>query len=64
MIVISDDCTININDACYIIIDDSRVMLRIVVSLSDDSRCALYDHNMFIVQATGLFNSLVPRRET
>ncbi len=33
-----------------IVIDDSRL---IVVSLTDDSRGVIYNHNMFIVQATG-----------
>jgi hypothetical protein len=40
------------NDTCRIIIDDSRLMLQIVASLTDDSRGVIYNHNMFIVQAT------------
>ncbi len=51
----SDACTkttqMSVNDASRIIIDDSRVMLQIVLSLADDSRDVIYDHNMFIVQA-------------
>jgi hypothetical protein len=43
----------SVNDAFRIVIDDSRVMLQIVASLSDDSRGIIYDCNMFIVQATG-----------
>ena len=38
----------NKNDALWSIIDDSRVMLKIEVSLT----IVIYDHNMFIVQAT------------
>ncbi len=40
------------NDASGIVIDDSRVMLQIVVSLADDSRGIIYNKNMVIVQAT------------
>ncbi len=43
------------NEASRIIIDDSRVMLQIVTSLTDDYTGVIYDHNKFIVQATGLF---------
>ena len=46
MTIISDDCTINTindasrgsNDASKSIIDDSRVMLQIVASFTDDLR--------------------------
>ncbi len=41
----------SLNDASRIIIDNSRVMLPIVASLTDDSRGIIYDRNMFIVQA-------------
>jgi len=34
-----------------IVIDDSRVMFQIVVSLTDDFRGVIDNHNMFIVQA-------------
>ena len=60
----------SVNDACRIVIDDSRVMLQIVASLTDDSGVVIYDcdiftiqatscsitynHNMFLVQATSL----------
>jgi hypothetical protein len=40
------------NDASRIIIDNSRVMIHIVASLTDDYRGNIYDPNMFIVQAT------------
>ncbi len=39
------------NDASRIIIDDSRVMLQIVASLTVDSMGIKYNRNMFIVQA-------------
>jgi hypothetical protein len=38
------------NDASRIIIDDSRVILQIV----ETPRGAIYNHNMFIVVATGI----------
>jgi len=40
------------NDASRTVIDDLRVILEIVASLTDDSRVVIYDH-VFIVQATG-----------
>ncbi len=40
-------------DAYRIVIDNSRVMLQIELSLPNDSRGVIYYHNMFIVQATG-----------
>jgi hypothetical protein len=43
----------SVNDVCRITIDNSRVMLLIVVSLIDDSRGIICDCNMFIVQASG-----------
>ncbi len=43
----------SVNDASRIVINDSKVMLQIVASLTDDSRGIVYDHNMFIVQAKG-----------
>ncbi len=43
----------SVNDACRIVIDDSKVMLQIVASLTDDSRGIIYDSNMFIIQAIG-----------
>ncbi len=43
----------SVKDTSGIVFDDSRVMLQIVVSLSDDSRGIIYDCNMFILQATG-----------
>jgi hypothetical protein len=44
----------SVNDASSIIIDDSRVMLQIGASLTDNSRVIIYDRNMFIVQDIGL----------
>ncbi len=43
----------NVNDASRIVIDDSRVTLQIVASLTDDSRGIIYDRNVFMVQPTG-----------
>ncbi len=53
----------SVNDTSRIIIDDSRVMLQIVASLTYDSRGIIYNHNLFIVQSSGvnvikLFSSL------
>jgi hypothetical protein len=54
MIVISDACTIKsqmiVNDASWIVIDDSRVMLQIVLSLTDNSVGIICDGNMYIVK--------------
>jgi hypothetical protein len=44
----------SVNDTSRIIIDDSRVMLQIVASLTDDSRGVIYNHNMFLVLATAV----------
>ncbi len=49
----------SVNDTSRIVIDDSRVMLQIVASLTDNSRGIIYDCNMFIVQGTGLHLYLV-----
>jgi hypothetical protein len=38
-----------------IINDDSRVITMLETSLTDDTRVVIYDHHMFIVQATSLF---------
>jgi len=32
---------------------DSRVVNKFEASLTDDARVVIYDHHMFIVQATG-----------
>jgi hypothetical protein len=37
-----------------IVNDDSRVINKLETSLNDDDRVLIYDHHMFIVQATGL----------
>jgi hypothetical protein len=34
--------------------DDSRVVNKLEASLTDDTGVVIYDHHMFIVQATGL----------
>jgi hypothetical protein len=51
-------CTsqMSVNDTSMIIIDNSRVVLQIVASLTDDSRGVIYYCNVFIVQATGPWN--------
>ncbi len=35
-----------------IVNDDSRVINKLEASLTDDARVVIYDHHMFIVQAT------------
>ncbi len=57
-IILSDVYTLNINvninfDA-RIVIDYSIVTLQFVASISENSRVVIYDHNMLIVQATGV----------
>ncbi len=42
------------NDASMIVTYDSSMMLQIVVSLTDASIGIIYEHYMFIVQATGI----------
>jgi hypothetical protein len=42
----------SVNYASRILIDTSRVTLEIVASLTDKSRGAIYDHNMFIAWNT------------
>jgi hypothetical protein len=37
-----------------IINDDSRVVNKLEASLTDDAGVIIYDHHMFIVQATGV----------
>jgi hypothetical protein len=39
----------SVTDAFMIIIDDYRVMLQIVASLTDDSRAVIYHRNVFIL---------------
>ncbi len=45
----------SVNDASRIVIDYSRVTLQIVASLTDDFRGIKYNHNLFLVKATGDF---------
>jgi hypothetical protein len=42
-----------------IVNDDARVVNKLEASLTDDTRVIIYDHHMFIVQATGVY----PRRK-
>jgi hypothetical protein len=37
-----------------IVYDDSRVVNKLEASLTDNARVVIYNHQMFIVQATGL----------
>ncbi len=37
-----------------IVNDDSRFVNKLEASLTDDARVIIYDHQMFIVQATGV----------
>ncbi len=37
-----------------IINDDARIVNKLDASLTDDARVVIYDHRMFIVQATGV----------
>ncbi len=43
----------SVNDASRIIIDDSRVTLQSVASLTDNSKDVIYNCSMFIVQVSG-----------
>ena len=36
-----------------IVNDDSRVVNKLEASLTDNARVVIYDHHMFVVQATG-----------
>jgi hypothetical protein len=42
----------SLNDASRIVIDDYRLMLQIVASLTHNSKGVNYGHKMFIVQVT------------
>ncbi len=42
----------NINHNSRIIIDGSRVMLKIEASLNDDSRGVIYNYGVFIIEAS------------
>ncbi len=44
----------SVNDASSITIDNSRLMFLVVASLTDDSKGIIYNHNVFIAQATGV----------
>jgi hypothetical protein len=43
----------SVKDTSGIVNDDSRLMLQIVASLTDNSRVIIYNRNMFIVQDAG-----------
>jgi hypothetical protein len=45
----------SVYDASGIVIDNSRVTLQIVESLTDNTRGIIYNYNMLIVQTIGLF---------
>jgi hypothetical protein len=45
-----------VNYGSKIIIDNSRVTLKIRASLTDNSRGIIYNCNMFVAQATGTRN--------
>ena len=49
----------SVNVASWIVIDDSRVMLLIVGSLTDNPRGINYDRNMFKVQATAAMSKAI-----
>ncbi len=44
----------SVSDAYRIIIDDFRMTLQTVMSLTDNSRGIIYDQNIFIVQAAAV----------
>jgi hypothetical protein len=48
----------SVSDASTLAIDNSRVMLQFVASLTDDLRSVIYDRNVFIVHATAARNAL------
>jgi hypothetical protein len=50
----------NINDAYRIIFDDSKVMLQIVASLTDDPWGIIYSCNMFTGHWTCIIKHLSP----
>ncbi len=45
-----------------IINDDFRVINKLETSLTDNARVVIYDHHMFIVQATGAYPSVEHRQ--
>jgi hypothetical protein len=47
------------NEASRIVIEDSRVMLQIVATLTDDSRGIIYNCNLLKVQATDQCDSVL-----
>jgi len=52
-----DDCSV-INYKNIMVVNDTSRVIRMTTqlgaSLTDDSRSIIYNHNMFIIQATGL----------
>ncbi len=42
-----------------IVNDNSRVINKLEVSLTDEARVVIYDHHMFIVQATGCIGKVL-----
>ncbi len=41
-----------------IVNDDSRVVNKLEARLTDDARVVIYNHHMFIIQATGVFSTI------
>jgi hypothetical protein len=42
-----------------IVNDDARVVNKLEAALTDDARVVIYDHHMFIVQATGRVKAIL-----
>ncbi len=53
MIVVSDTCGLYYKPL-LIVNEDSRVVIKLETSLNEDARVIIYNHHMFIVQATVL----------
>jgi hypothetical protein len=50
----------NTSRIVIITLEINTILLQIVVSLTDNSRGVIHNHNMFIVQATGYILMAVP----
>jgi hypothetical protein len=46
-----------------IVNDDSRVINKLVTSLTDNARVVIYNRHMFIVQATGYFSATLATKK-
>jgi hypothetical protein len=49
----------SVNYASWVVIDNSRVMLQNVASLTDDPRGIIYNCNVFIAQGTGVTHVVI-----